>query len=150
MIEIKIIVPEQAIPQPRPRARRLGNRVQVYVPKGKSASYRKAIKAAVEEQCPGLVIDGLCGMDIEFAMRMTTKNKKAMHGTPHLRRPDIDNMLKTTLDGLVDSGLLTDDSIVASLFAKKRWCREGEAAATYILIEYENPEGEETSPPGTH
>ena len=71
-----------------------------------------------------------------------------MHGTPHLRRPDIDNMLKTTLDGLVDSGLLTDDSIVASLFAKKRWCREGEAAATYIPIEYENPEGRR--PPSGH
>lgn len=150
MIEIKIIVPEQAVPQPRPRARRLGNRVQVYVPKGKSASYRKAIKAAVLDQCPDLVIEGHCEMDITFAMRMTTKNRKAMHGTPHLRRPDIDNMLKTTLDGLVDSGLLTDDSIVAGLNARKRWCEEGEQAATYILVEYENPEGEETSPPGTH
>lgn len=124
--------------------------MQVYVPKGKSSSYRKAIKAAVKEQCPDIIIEGHCEMDVEFAMKMTSRNRKMLHGQPHLRRPDIDNMLKTTLDGLVDAGLMTDDSIVASLNARKRWCRAEEMPTTYINIEYENPEGEETSPPGTH
>jgi len=146
MFTIQIIVPEQAVPQPRPRARRLGKRVQVYVPKGKSASYRKSIIASVREQLPGLVIDSPCVVTVEFAMRMASKNRVALYGEPHDRRPDIDNMLKTTFDGLVDSGLFPDDNIIWKTIASKRWCRRDEVPTTYITVEYENTEGGEAPP----
>jgi crossover junction endodeoxyribonuclease RusA len=39
----------------------------------------------------------------------------------HERRPDIDKLVRSTLDGLTRSGIIVDDSRVAILIAAKRW-----------------------------
>lgn len=46
------------------------------------------------------------------------------------RRRDLDNILKSTLDGLVDAGVFPDDSQVVQLEAKKCECKSCPATLT--------------------
>lgn len=59
-----------------------------------------------------------------FTIRMpdswNAKKKAAMNGKPHCQKPDVDNLLKGTIDGL-----LKEDSHVWRVDASKYWGYEG-------------------------
>lgn len=63
-----------------------------------------------------------CRLTFTLAMPQgwTPKKKEAMNGQPHLQMPDLDNLLKATVDAL-----LKQDSHVWSFQAEKRWGYEG-------------------------
>jgi len=52
--------------------------------------------------------------------------KSMKQDKPHTARPDLDNIIKATLDGLVDAGVLDDDKCVVSLRCSKRYAAPGE------------------------
>lgn len=63
-------------------------------------------------------------LNIEFFLPMpqswSQKKKTLMDGTPHMGKPDLDNIIKGFLDCLTD-----DDSDVWTITASKRWAYEG-------------------------
>lgn len=63
-----------------------------------------------------------CRMVFTIAMPegWTAKKKLAQNGQPHLQMPDLDNLIKATIDAL-----LKQDSYVWSFQAEKRWGYEG-------------------------
>ena len=66
--------------------------------------------------------------------------KKHEVDVPHCNKPDTDNLIKSTLDALVDAGVLRDDCIVWSVFMTKRYANEEEASHARIVIMVEEPE----------
>jgi Holliday junction resolvase RusA-like endonuclease len=53
---------------------------------------------------------------LEVPNSTSEKKKKELLGTPHLRRPDIDNLAKAFMDALKE-----EDSSVHTIIAKKMW-----------------------------
>jgi crossover junction endodeoxyribonuclease RusA len=51
-----------------------------------------------------------------------------------VRRNDLDKCCRSTLDGLVDGGLLVDDCLVVELFARKGYCGIGEQPGAVVRI----------------
>lgn len=51
----------------------------------------------------------------------------------HERRPDIDKLVRSTLDGLTKSGLIVDDSRIAILVAAKRWKADDTPGAEIVV-----------------
>lgn len=58
------------------------------------------------------------------------KRKAACIGTPHVQRPDLDNLEKAVLDGLNEVAF-ADDCQVAALHSRKWWAEE---ARTEIVV----------------
>lgn len=57
---------------------------------------------------------------IPMAKSWSKKKREQMLGKPHKQKPDIDNLAKAFLDGLLE-----EDSWVWSLTAEKYWANEG-------------------------
>jgi crossover junction endodeoxyribonuclease RusA len=51
-----------------------------------------------------------------------------------VKRNDLDKCCRSTLDGLVDGGLLVDDCLVVELAAWKGYCAAGERPGALIRI----------------
>lgn len=55
-------------------------------------------------------------------------------GRYHGQKPDIDKLLRSTLDALTTSGLITDDCTVAKVQAEKFWTGHGGSTGARIWI----------------
>lgn len=136
MEKIKIKTCIKALGAPRPRFARRGRHVQTYMPE----SYRKYQVELKKEIIKGIEIcKGMSELNnlnyktffenkvsvnilIYYRMPKSWSNKKAeeMIYTPHLQKPDIDNVSKGILDAM--TGILyNDDSQVYNLSVRKKW-----------------------------
>lgn len=70
-------------------------------------------------------------------MRRPARIKKTEMDVPHLCRPDIDNLLKSTLDAIVDAGILKDDCIVYKTSMTKRYANPEECPHASVLLSVE-------------
>lgn len=94
----------------------------------------KAWRGAVAEAFAGAgVVDSPVCVAVTFLMPRT-KAIRSRSDVPHTVRPDIDKLVRATLDGLVDSGVIDDDSRVVSCFAVKRYANLGEATGATIRV----------------
>jgi Holliday junction resolvase RusA-like endonuclease len=50
-------------------------------------------------------------------------------------RPDLDKLLRSTLDGLTDAGVWRDDSQVVSISAAKVYAKNGDTPGVIIEVE---------------
>lgn len=108
MKEIEIIIEGPPIPQPRPRFRRIGKFVSTYDPLSKIKE--KLRNTVIIEQFKDSPIDKPISCDIEFHMPIP-KSVKAEEGDVHVKRPDVDNLIKYSLDLLADIVFLDDKQI---------------------------------------
>jgi len=67
---------------------------------------------------------------LPVSMTWSKKKKTSMIGHPHRQKPDLDNILKFLMDGLMPNG---GDEVVHTINARKIWGEEGK-----ILIETNN------------
>jgi len=122
----------------RPRAVRRGNFVSVYTPK-KTKDFELAIADAVSLVFAGTdVLE--CALRVcvyaVFRRPKSMSRKKDIDGRPHkTTKPDADNILKAVLDGVVLSGAITDDAIVADARCVKKYNAKGCAGLVGIEIE---------------
>ena len=81
---------------------------------------------------------------VTFLMPRPKQHYGTRQGQPYLKptaptyvttKPDIDKLVRSTLDGLTDSGVLSDDNIVAVLTAKKRYVKDSEEPGAVINIQ---------------
>lgn len=59
------------------------------------------------------------------------------HSAPdaHTVYPDLDKACRAIGDGLVDGGVLSDDSLVAEWWARKLWCPIGQKPGASVAVE---------------
>lgn len=126
-------VPAVPVAQPRIRATKQG---RVYTPAGPVHAFKAAVMAAASEHMDAPILEGPIELWVSLIFPRP-KNRiwktRPMPREPHVKRPDLDNVLKAIMDAL--KGIAwTDDTQVQWINARK-WVAGGdEAAACYLDI----------------
>lgn len=84
----------------------------------KQKAWRHAVSAVARDLAGERPYDGALQLVVEFRMPMPRSRPAAARraGTwPHIVKPDIDKLLRSTLDGLTDGGLIADDARVCAV-----------------------------------
>lgn len=94
-------------------------------------------RAVVDESTRALAIrhgealDGPVSVSLEFVMPRPKRTKHPACTS----KPDLDKLVRATLDGLVIGGVIADDALVTRLVASKRFARESGIEAAGCLID---------------
>ena len=113
----------------RPRFTRNG---RVYTPKKTEEAVNHIASVAAE-----MIPYRECGDMFDVSIQFYHKRPKRFKKGPAVRKPtkpDIDNLIKTVLDGLNRSGIWKDDNQVVSIRANKYYCATDEAPRTLIFL----------------
>lgn len=115
---LTFVVPGRPQAKQRPRTVRAGAGVRTYTP-DKTITYERLVKyfalnAATYQHW--LPLDDLFQVLIRFGYPAPKKAKESRYKAS---RPDIDNLAKSVLDGLGQSGVIGDDSRVVRLGVEK-------------------------------
>ena len=110
-----IAFPVRGIPAPQGSKRYLGNGIHVESSK-KVAPWRDAVRLAAVEEMNGVTpFDGPLELAVTFILVRPGIVKRDM---PHVR-PDLDKLVRSTMDALTDAGVWGDDSQVVRIVASK-------------------------------
>jgi Holliday junction resolvase RusA-like endonuclease len=124
----------------RPRAVRRGPHIGIYQPKPTWQGIVSLRAQEVSRSNNNLCFHGPVRLLAWFRMKRTSALPKTRE-VPHTRKPDLDNAIKSLLDGLVPA-LVVDDKRVVALEAEKRYCLPWEAPGCQVTIrEMLMPEG---------
>lgn len=122
-------------PAPQGSKRHVGNGVLIES-SAKVKPWREAVKHAVidarlaAEPYYGLPpIEGPVAAALIFTVPKPASAPKRTHTWP-VRRPDLDKLIRSTLDAITDSGAIRDDAQIVELTAAKRYPGEGPHALT--------------------
>mgnify|MGYP003142668397 CR=1 FL=1 len=131
----EFVVRSEPRPQPRPKAARIAGRIRIYTP-GTASLYKAAVQSAAKEAINfgSTPIDSPVELSGEFVMRRPKRLRKSAVDEVHICKPDLDNLIKSTQDAIVDAGILRDDCLIFSVNMTKRYANEGEAPHTRIAI----------------
>ena len=110
-----INIPPHACPRPRLNRRNGG----VYYPKNYNM-WRTRAKAALKALDLEPITDPLMPLFVRVDFTM-----KGIISALHVKKPDLDNLVKAFLDVLVDSGLIPDDKQICRITAIKESCGAG-------------------------
>lgn len=137
-VALRLFIPGKPEPKRRHRARVVqaaGRKpfVQTYSD-GKSRDYEQMVADVAVHQVRTVPVDG-DGQDftLPFTGRVlvtlrlnmpkpVSYPKSVVH---HTKKPDVDNLAKAVLDGLVHGGVLKDDGLVTDLTTFKRYVEDG-------------------------
>jgi len=140
-------------PQPRPRAYRSGRGIRMYNPASANV-WRAAVQLASAKS--GETFGGdLVRVELTFYMprpqahyRGTGKNKprELCHNAPKScgTKPDVDNLIKSTLDAMTDAGLWDDDKQVVEIRAEKLYANDAPGCAVTVDAITKNKNKEDT------
>ncbi len=120
------------VAQGRPRFARRGNFTKVYDPP-KSREWKEYVLAVAKQKIgKAPLLEGPLKMTLVFYMpRPKSLPKKVIH---HIKKPDVDNLVKGVKDAL--SGFCyEDDKQVVDLRAIKKYAPIGEAGGVDVAIE---------------
>lgn len=120
---IKLTIPIEPVEQARPRATRMGAGIRMY-DLSKVSRYKRAIAKRARLLYTGEPLDGPLKVHLKFyrhIQKSISKKEHALRASGAHRptvKPDVDNYIKSTLDGL--NGLLwADDNQIVDLVASK-------------------------------
>ena len=128
------------VAQPRARHARVGNNVRTYYPASHPiGNWKNMVIIAVREAFARAALPAqiYCPVFVraEFVFPMVTTTKMLQK----ISKPDCDNLTKALLDGINNSGVWRDDSIVCSMHGIKRYAKDGELACTKVEIALLDP-----------
>jgi Holliday junction resolvase RusA-like endonuclease len=103
----------------RPRFTRSG---RAYTPKT-TREWERTVADQAALQYKGEPLGGAVHLAMVILMPRPKSAPKRV--TRHVKKPDVDNLVKSVLDGLVTAGVITDDNVVDSLVAVKRYAEPG-------------------------
>ena len=132
---VKFEVPGPAIGKQRPRFVRRGSDVSTYTPQ-RTMDYQKKVIKAYNEVAKGKKLSGSIKADIcavyEPPKSVSKKKRQEMieGEIPYTKKPDIDNIAKSVLDGL-NKIAYEDDSSVDEIHVYKTY---GEEAKCYVKL----------------
>ena len=121
--------------QLRPRVVRRGSRIVLYDEAKCVKAKRKVAREAVRVYGDKTKINTPVHVDITFHMPIPKGLVKSTRiGDPHVKRPDLDNLVKLVLDGITDSkGIWFDDNQVVAISARKVYAN---LVCTDVVIRY--------------
>lgn len=136
---IRLVVPGEPVPAPRPRMDRRG---KVYAPRhGVEALERVAAAYTLRRAGPIFEPGEPVVLEVTFNfarpkdhLRTNGKLRPSAPAGWRVAKPDVDNCLKTVADGLTRGGAWADDSQVVGVVAQKRWAPPGEDGSTEITL----------------
>lgn len=103
-------------PQPRPKATIRGAHAGVYTPP--KAQGWKEIIALEAAHLAGRQVEGPIALRVNFTLpRPKARRKEHLVVT----KPDLDNLLKSTMDALTDRAVWRDDSQIAEISSRKTY-----------------------------
>lgn len=122
---MRFVIEGNPVAKGRPKMGKWG----VYTPrKTKDAEAHIRLSVKRSEQCPKKPTSLPVAVAIDFYMEMPaswSNNKKMdMDGEVHTQRPDVDNLMKLTLDSL-NGVLYQSDSQIYKITATKQWAKKG-------------------------
>lgn len=103
MYRYSLEINTRPIPKQRPRL----SKFAVYTPK-KTRDYENLIAFEWKKKYKNLILKGALKIDLLFCFKKAKTCKKKYH----TQRPDIDNLIKSVLDGLNEMAFLDDSQIV--------------------------------------
>jgi len=128
---LRFVAPGDPVPKGRPRFARAGKFVRTFTPK-ETLRYEERIAAYARyhvEANPGpFPIDGPVQVDLTFVFRRPASRKNARYMD---RKPDLDNVIKSCIDGLANGGVLKTDSRVVTIHATKEY---GDMPETRVVV----------------
>ena len=127
-------IPGVPVPKARPRASTRGGHVVMYTPTA-SKNFEYQIKQIASKE---ITTPLMAAVDISIIFYLPRpKNMiwktKPMPALYHTKKPDLDNLIKSTIDGL-NTIAFRDDSQVASIQASKLICSGSDIPKTIINI----------------
>jgi len=137
---ISIRIDEKPVAQPRVKARRQGSFIRMYTPNN-ADSWKKAVGDALNGY-KDIKLEGPIELRAVFCLpRPQNLNRKRDPDDffPHIRKPDLDNLIKSTMDAITDKGIWGDDRQVWHIEASKYVCgKKEEPYAKLIIINKDN------------
>ena len=135
MTEFIFTIPGEPMAKARPRASVVGGHAKVYTP-AKTANYEAKVALAFKQAYQNAEpISNPISVHLYFWFslnkgdynskgELNEKGRRKLHGSiKHTKKPDIDNVVKTVLDGL--NGIaFVDDSSICEIYARKYYGRE--------------------------
>jgi len=134
--QITITICGDPIAQKRPRFSRQGKFVRVYSCQETEAGkfrWDMAHQADGIKAPQGVPVALACDFIMPIPSSISQKKKEAMDDTPHVKKPDLDNLVKFVKD-CANGVLWDDDSQVCNLTAAKRY---GQLPRTIISIAFD-------------
>lgn len=115
------------------RSRVTGKPVTRLIPMSKKEHpWRQAVVNAVRQRAWNIkTIDSPICAYIVFSL---PRPKTVTRRSPTVK-PDLDKLLRSTFDGLTDSGLIRDDSLIVKVSAEKKYATDH--CGAYIKLEWE-------------
>lgn len=110
---------------------------RVYTPK-KTKAAEAFFAMAASSHSPAVPFGAGVSVLAEFVFPVPSgeKNSVVLYGTPHLIKPDLDNLEKLVLDGLQKArGFWRDDCQVCRIQSAKRWQDVGEEPGIWLRLE---------------
>jgi len=117
-------------PQPRVRAYRRGEHAGVYTPDSAAAWKSQVTLAAIPHR--GRFATGPLQLYVEFYLPRPQAHKNDDYVVV---KPDLDNLLKSTMDALSNAGVWHDDAQVAAVVMSKRYESANQAIGAVIRLE---------------
>ena len=126
---VTLVIHCKPAPQPRVRAYRRGEHAGVYTPSTADAWKGQVMLAAGLYR--GQFTTGHLRLEVEFYL----PRPKARKNNDYVAvKPDIDNLLKSTMDALSNAGVWHDDAQVAAVVMSKRYERANQTVGAVIKL----------------
>ena len=130
-------------PAPQGSKRHVGNGILVESSK-KVAPWREAIVGEAQRTgLAGIMLDDAVAIDITFELPRPNGHYRTGRNSALVResapaypsgKPDLDKLIRSVLDGLVQAGMLRDDSLVVSVQGRKRYAGKGQHPGALITV----------------
>lgn len=126
---LSFCIPGEPIAKGRPRVARRGKGFRVYTDE-KTREFEQAVAAAAKRAADdqgGWTVGARVPLrlDVEVVCRRPVDRFRVADDdgqrTPKTTRPDLDNYLKSLIDGLQGAGLFADDAQIVEIRARKAW-----------------------------
>ena len=125
-----LVIHGKPAPQPRVRAYRRGEHAGVYTPSTADAWKGQVMLAASLYR--GQFTTGPLRLEVEFYL---PRSKAHKHDDYVTVKPDLDNLLKSTMDALSNAGVWHDDAQVAAIVSTKRYESANQSIGAVIRLE---------------
>ena len=148
MPEIKFTVPGDPVAKGRPRFVKMGKFTRAYTDK-KTTDYESLVHNYAKNinNAPQKPLDCPVSVEIAFVWKrikaLCGKDRKGQYKhqqgrIPKTTTPDIDNTIKSILDGINDSGIWVDDNKVYSITAQKFYAAVDELPHVEVVIRWDD------------